>query len=278
MRRTAQRIWRHPGNRGRRFRRLGAWLGWQIWERAVRRPWMVTMPPDIHLKLAPHDPVTSAVLYCGVPDWAEMRFVRDYLRDGDVMVDVGANVGLYALLGARTGDIRVIAFEPNDIARARAVENAARNGLSQRVQFRPQAVGGVPGRSSFTAAQGPLNHLVKSPVTEAQPVHPVDVVTLDDVVDGPVALIKVDVEGDELGVLRGAEGLLRTFGPALVVEANDPPALTAWLEAFGYQWVSYAPEGRRVGAVPSPGVGENGIAVTDLAATTARLDRSSTFG
>ena len=157
--RTA-RIWRHPANRHRRGRRLVLWVAWQAWERTVRRPWTVTMPPGLALELAPHDPVTSGVLYCGLPDWPEMCFVRDYLRTGDVVVDVGANVGLYSLLAASVEGVHVLAFEPDDDARRTAEANVARNGLGGRIEIRPQAAGAAAGTSSFSVGLGPENRVL----------------------------------------------------------------------------------------------------------------------
>jgi FkbM family methyltransferase len=266
--RTALRIWRHPANRHRRGRRLVLWMAWQVWERTVRRPWTVTMPPGLALELAPHDPVTSGVLYCGLPDWPEMCFVRDYLRAGDTVVDVGANVGLYSLLAASVEGVQVVAFEPDDDARQRADGNVARNGLGDRIQLRPQAAGAAAGTSAFSVGLGPENHVVAN----GQGPRTVDVVALDDVVPGPVALLKVDVEGHEAAVLDGAAGLLRRHHPVVVVEANDPGALTERLAPLGYRWVDYDPVSRR--AIPSagpPAARANGIAAADFAALDERL-------
>jgi len=154
--RTVRRIWRHPANRGRRLRRMGAWVGWQAWERVVRRPWTITMPPGLRIELAPHDPVTSGVLYCGLPDWPEMPFVLDYLQAGDVMVDVGANVGLYSLLAASVDGVRAIAFEPDPGARRLAEANVERNRLTDRVELRADAVGTVAGEAEFTEGLGQI--------------------------------------------------------------------------------------------------------------------------
>lgn len=247
------------------------WVGWQLWERTVRRPWTITMPPGLALHLAPHDPVTSGVLYCGLPDWQEMRLVLDYLRAGDVMLDVGANVGLYSLLAASIDGVRVKAFEPDDGARRVAERNVARNGLSDLVELSPLAVGAAPGSSAFSTGRGPMNRLVPEGTAGGQ-LRTVDLVTLDDVATDRVALVKIDVEGDEAGVLDGAEQMLRRDRPVVIVEANDPPALTERLSALGYRWATYDPAGRRVTvAAGPPAKGANGIAVADFEAMQDRL-------
>jgi FkbM family methyltransferase len=251
---------------------------WQVWERVVRRPWTVIMPPGIRLQLTPHDPVTSGVLYCRLPDWPEMPFVRDYLRDGDLMVDVGANVGLYSLLAASVDGVQVVAFEPNDLARERAAANAAANGLAGRIDLRPLAVGRAAGAGRVTTGLGPENRLLGGAETTVLPegAQAVQVVTLDECVAGPVALLKVDVEGGEADVLDGAHRVLSTARPVLILEANDLPALTARLVDLGYQWVRYDPHRRLLtpGAPPAPR--QNGIAVADVDAVAARVARPST--
>lgn len=252
------------------------WVAWQVWERTVRRPWTVTMPPGVALHLAPHDPVTSGVLYCGLPDWPEMRLVLDYLRAGDVMLDVGANVGLYSLLSASIDGVRAIAFEPDDGARRTAERNVARNGLGTRVEIRAEAVGPAAGTSDFSLGLGPENRLLSNGSSHRglAEVRTVELVALDDVVLGPVALVKIDVEGEELGVLGGAEGLLRRERPVLIVEANDPEALTEHLGVLGYHWVTYDPALRRAAHAEPPAKGANGIAVADLHALRGRLSAS----
>lgn len=232
------------------------------------------MPPGLAVELAPHDPVTSGVLYCGLPDWEEMNFVLDYLRPGDVMVDVGANVGLYSLLAASVGGVRVTAFEPDDGARRRAAANIGRNGFVPTVELRPEAVGAAPARSSFSVGLGPENRLVRDGPggPSSTRLRTVDIVALDDVVDGPVALVKIDVEGEELAVLDGAERLLRRSHPVVIVEANAPDALSERLASLGYRWVTYDTRSRRlVESSALPAIGTNGIAVADLAAAAHRL-------
>jgi len=226
------------------------------------------------LELAPHDPVTSGVLYCGLPDWQEMHFVLDYLRAGDVMVDVGANVGLYSLLAASTDGVRVIAFEPDDGARRTAEGNVARNGLGATVEIRSEAVGSKAGQSRFSVGLGPENRLVRDDRSHPEPtqLRTVDLVALDDVVEPPIALLKIDVEGEEPAVLAGAELLLQRDHPVVIVEANAPRELTERLGSLGYRWVEYDPSSRRVRELPTPPeIRTNGIAVADLAAVLRRL-------
>lgn len=121
---------------------------------------------------------------------------------GDVVADVGANVGLYAVaLARRVGPAgRVIAYEPDAANAALLWRNVALNGVEGVVEVREIAVGREPGELPFLSdrQQSRLDPAGASRVR---------VVTLDDQFER-LALLKIDVEGLECDVLEGARALL----------------------------------------------------------------------
>jgi FkbM family methyltransferase len=177
------------------------------------------------------------------------------------------------LLAASVDGVRVTAFEPDDAARRRAEANIERNGFRAAVEIRAEAVGSAAATSSFSIGLGPENRLVRDgAASNGTRLRTVDIVALDEVVDGPVAVLKIDVEGEELAVLDGAERVLARDHPVVIVEANAPEALTERLASLGYRWVTYDPDTRRVADSPAPpAIGTNGIAVADMAALLDRL-------
>lgn len=136
----------------------------------------------------------------------EEAFVASRLRPGDRYVDVGANVGLLALRAATlvgpTG--QVLAIEAHPRTYRFLSENAALNRFD-RMQTVHSAVGEREGTVSFSDyLSDDQNHVVVGGAGVA-----VRVQRLDDLVpDGPIALLKVDVEGFELPVFRGAPRVL----------------------------------------------------------------------
>src|SRR5829696_9841251 len=128
-----------------------------------------------------------------------------YLRPGDLFLDLGANIGAYSVLALDCG-AQVIAVEPDDRARARLEQNVAYNEYTCDVI--PAAVGAQAGELSFTVGLDSYNHLVSDrDVTWEGNVRTrtVPVRTLDDILGARTAAgVKVDVEGFELDVLRGA--------------------------------------------------------------------------
>lgn len=182
------------------------------------------------------------------------------IGSGMSVLDVGAHVGLFTLAAAlRVGPTgRVVAFEPSPATLANLHRHVALNGFGDRVEVVPAVVGEVEGETSFfihgetmsaSIARASVDEL--SPGQRAMPateIH-VPVVTLD----GFCARrgirpdhVKIDVEGGELQVLRGAEELLLSTAdvvceihPAQLEAAGDSEeALIAFVTGHGRRLVT----------------------------------------
>lgn len=266
---TVVRIWTHPENRRRRLRALALYAAWQIWERTAKCPWTVRLTPERALMCHPHSTIASGVLYYGLADHMEMRFLLHYLRPGDGFVDVGANVGVYSLLASSIEGVHVLGFEPSTLAYGRALENLAMNPVGDRLRFVNRAVGAAPGTAALTVGRDALNTIVEGNELHAEEAEPVEVVSLDTYLDGvtfpPVAMLKVDVEGFELEVLRGARRLIAAHSPALLVEVNDGAGLQAMLDDLGYSCWCYDPEQHSLEpSTPGQHIRGNIIALRDV--------------
>lgn len=149
----------------------------------------------------------------------ERAVLRRLLRPGMTVVDVGANVGYYALLfrqavGPRG---RVVCLEPDPGNLRELRRNVERNHL-HNVEVVAAAAGEAAGEIRFSSG---LNGSVSAAGDLRVPA-----IRLDDLSDGPVDLIKIDVEGYEAAVLRGAAGLIERRRPTLFIELH-PALLTA---------------------------------------------------
>ena len=141
----------------------------------------------------------------------EYEAFRAAMKPGDVALDVGSNVGAYAVLfGLWAGPKgRVLAFEPAPAAYAGLCRHLELNGLSGWVSARPVAVSDSEGTAEFISdgSQG-TNRLDSSTTPHAAGARVrVPTTTIDAVCDAEgllPQLIKIDVEGAEIGVLRGA--------------------------------------------------------------------------
>jgi FkbM family methyltransferase len=154
--------------------------------------------------------------------------LKSRVRPADVVLDVGANLGVYSLLMGRwVGDAgRVFAFEPAPLALAALRDHIALNGLAGRVEAVGRAVGDRTGEATFYAhsynGENSLNAGHARRVAAARPTR-VPVITIDAFCEAEriaPALIKIDVEGWELHALRGARATLARCRPAVVVELH----------------------------------------------------------
>ena len=126
------------------------------------------------------------------------QVLRNVLRPGDNVVDVGANIGTLALCAAsavgESGHVLAMEAHPRTFG---FLQGNLRLNQAQNVEALHLAAGDVEGRISITDASG---HSISVPMR-----------TLDQLLPGfsPVRLLRIDVEGFELAVLRGAGSLLQ---------------------------------------------------------------------
>ena len=160
----------------------------------------------------------------------ETRFVRKFLRPGMTVVDVGAHHGLYTLLASKGVGRRgkVIAFEPSMRERRRLLSHLRVNAC-WNVVVEECALGDETGEADLFVVRGWqdwCNSLRPPAVEERTETIRVRVETLDDALwrlqVNAVDFIKLDAEGAELGVLRGARELLRGASrPVILAEVQD---------------------------------------------------------
>jgi FkbM family methyltransferase len=214
--------------RTRKRLRLWARFQYERLEVPVTVPWYGGLEVRLYLG----NDLSRCLFVGGCYEPNEFAFLNEVLAPGMTFVDVGANDGLYSLFAARrVGPAgTVLAFEPSAREFARLSENCRLNGLANVRAF-PVALAAGPGAGTlFTAdsehaGQNTLGRFIYDGVacarTEAVPLE-----ALDDVLarhNGPAPdVIKMDVEGAEHAVLRGAAGTLATHRPLLLLELNDP--------------------------------------------------------
>jgi FkbM family methyltransferase len=164
--------------------------------------------------------------------WRVLELGMDLIAPGSRVIDVGANIGVYSLpWAAVNADVTVHCFEPNPAVRSRLARNVALNRLTARIQLHTEALSDHAGIATLYGSDD-MSSLNQGVYTGAGQAVPTDVplARLDDVlgIDGPpVSLMKIDVQGHELEVLRGADALISHHRPALILEHEDDLYLSA---------------------------------------------------
>ena len=185
--------------------------------------------PGVRLFIDLSDHVIGLNILRGHYEQDEIRFVRRTLRPGDSAIDVGGHIGFFTMqMAAAVGaEGRVYAFEPLDSNASLLERSIAENGFSDRVRFQRAAVGAAPGTATLTFPVETLNsggaYLLRAgsvPLAGNQK-KDVPLVALDALeLRRPVRLIKMDVEGAELQVLRGAARILAEDKPVILSELH----------------------------------------------------------
>ncbi len=173
----------------------------------------------------------------GYPE-PEMRLMRTLVRSGTAVIDVGASGGQYALHLAALG-VASLLFEPRAAAaaelRRRFLGGAWLHrcvGSAPYIRIEQVALSEQPGTATLRLLPSDVGRSTLeagNPIEQRGQVESVEVPVrrLDDYLDSeplcsrPVSFIKVDVEGHEVSVLRGALGLLQRDRPSLLVEVEE---------------------------------------------------------
>lgn len=195
----------------------------------------------------PTKAIGRSIWTTGVYDLTVSEVLVRLIRPGDRIVDAGANIGYMTVLAARAAGPQgsVTAFEPHPdlfrILRSNAAETTKQP--SAVITLRNVALGETSGRATLVipdamSANDGIAHLGTAANSGERAIE-VDLVTLDDELgSGNVGVLKIDVEGFEAAVLRGARrALTERRIREIVFEDHDGAASETCrlLESFGYK-------------------------------------------
>jgi|HubBroStandDraft_2_1064218.scaffolds.fasta_scaffold43278_3 FkbM family methyltransferase len=236
--------------------------------RSVRFCWLrlSRIPLPIRLSFGawwlPRNDACGNAILAGSFENGECRFVEKLLRPGMVVLDVGAHHGYYTLMASKkVGSAgRVISFEPSPRERDFLLQHLRFN-RCENVVVESAALGCRPGDAEFFVVDGTQTgcNSLRPPVV-AEPVtrHRVAVAAWDQYAEresvNRLDFVKLDAEGGELEVLRGAEGMLRrTPRPVIMAEVQDVRTrpwgydareIIRFLEERDFLWHRVLPDGR----------------------------------
>lgn len=188
---------------------------------------------NLPFRYDPNTYIGRFIYYRGMFEEQILLAIEGHLARGGTFVDVGANVGLHTVVASHLVGVSgsVIAFEPGSTMRVRVQENLRLNGLLN-VDLRPYALGRTAGHADLYV----LDETNDGESTLAKPLgkcrsESVEIRVLDDELANVRGdcVVKIDVEGAEMDVLRGATRFVREVKPkAIFVEC-----IGAYLQRFG---------------------------------------------
>jgi FkbM family methyltransferase len=146
-------------------------------------------------------------------------------------VDCGAHIGNHTVWLAGVCGLHVLAIEPVPANFSIITRNVLLNDLGGRITMVNRALSNVPGEMRIVAydkANTGATHLEKRAAGS------IKAVTLDSLDIAGATLLKIDVEGMELEVLAGGEGLINRSHPVVYLETDALDAVEAWMSDHGY--------------------------------------------
>jgi FkbM family methyltransferase len=237
---------------------------WQLKQAVSPGPRICPFVEDSVLLVEKNMAGATGNIYCGLLEFEDMAFVLHFLRPGDLMGDIGANVGAYTILAAKNTGAKVIALEPVPAAFQHLEANVKLNKIKELATLVNCGAAAGNAELEFTAALDAVNHVaVPVEVKNNMAVIKVRVKPLDEIFTGKAPLLlKIDVEGFEQSVIEGAKTLLESADlKAIIIELNgsgmrygfSDEKINEELLALGFKPFQYDPFSRQLKYLEKPG-------------------------
>lgn len=183
--------------------------------------------------------------WLGSYEFPKQKAFASFVREGDVVYDLGANVGFYSLLVARlagkTGTI--FSFEPFPRNIFYINRHIALNNI-KNIKIIEAAVASKNGEGFFTSSESPSAGMISRQESDIK----IKIISLDSMLEGghvlPPDVIKMDIEGAEYEALLGGEGLLKKYMPVIIFATHSPELRIScinFLKGIGYSVEAISP-------------------------------------
>jgi FkbM family methyltransferase len=216
----------HPFNRRRKTTAIIKFFVWQFKSRLFPKRFFVHQLTE-NSRMYSKSGMTGVTgcIYNGLLEYNDMVFAMKFLRSTDTFIDIGANVGVYSILASAEIGASTICFEPIPQTYFNLVKNIDLNSITHKVNALNIGLGSKNGNLSFTKNNDTVNHVATLSEIEKGEFIQVDVRKLDDVLNdfelGDAIFVKIDVEGFETEVLKGADNLLKNNAlKGVIIELN----------------------------------------------------------
>jgi FkbM family methyltransferase len=249
-------IVRHPGNQGKRFKSLQRYIKWQISSRLIGFTSVMPWIDESFLYIRLNEAMVTHNYYTGIYEYDDMIFLLRYLNSSDMLVDIGANSGVYTVLAAKVKGATVLAFEPIPNTYDRLLLNVHLNKIEDLVKCVNKGLADKAGMLYFTTSHDATNHVTHQ--DEGVLTTKVLVSTLDEEVkhyDIQPTILKIDVEGFEYYVLKGGMKVLGSNSLNIVlIETNnsglryghEDNEIAKILKSFGFRPYGYDQQYNRI--------------------------------
>jgi FkbM family methyltransferase len=239
-------------------------------EEEVIVPWMSGQRLVVRL----HMTGATESVYVGLHEFADMLFVAHFLREDDLFMDIGANVGVFTVIASGVCRARTWAFEPDPDTVSKFKRNVEINNLQNFVTLYQLALGASTEDVFFTIGRDQTNKVASDSDKNKRLVCQEKLDTL--VRDSKPILLKIDVERYEEEVLLGAQSLLSNDSlKAIEIETVTTRSKDLLIEN-GFLRAYYYPHSRALTRQPNGLASANALFVRDFDFVANRLASAKT--
>lgn len=281
---TIKFIINHPLNKEDKLKAILRFIKWQIGSRLVPGEIVYEWVNGSKFLVKAGETGLTGNIYTGLHEFSDMAFLLHVLREKDLFIDVGANVGSYTILACAAIGASGYAFEPIPSTYKRLVENIHLNHLYEKVKCINKGIGNHQGMLAFTSDRDTTNHVLADGEQNTSAIN-VEVTSLDMALKGTLPnVMKIDVEGYETLVLEGAQNTLnKETLHSIIMELNgsgkqygfDESRVFELMYGYGFKTYSYHPFTRSLLEIESKNLDSgNTLFIRDKGFVEERLQNS----
>jgi FkbM family methyltransferase len=276
----------HPLTKNNKWSGFSRFIRWQL--KAKATPQIINWVENLKLSVTKSMHGATGCIYVGLPEFKDMSFLLHFLKEQDFFMDIGANVGVYSLLASGHNKCNSISIEPIPQTFQHLKNNIEINELNSMVNCINIGLSKQQEELYFTNDGDTVNHVVDKKGSNTTTVK---VDTLDNIFPQEVSsdsLLKIDVEGFEYNVLKGATNVLNNNNvKAIIIELNgcseryglNDGMVDELLVQNGFEKYDYDPYTRELSPIPQFHTEENTLYIkeTSIKEIELKLKRANTF-
>lgn len=207
---TLKTIWTHPLNKNEKFKQIIKFFFWQINCLVFKKTVKYNVTKNFSINVIPRQASSTANYYLKLHEYVEMLLLVQFLNKDDLFIDIGSNIGEYALLASAETGCNSIAIEPIDSSFKFLTENIKLNKLEKKVKALRVGVSNKTNFEYFSNNLDSENYVLPENDLHKDSFEKVQTTTLDAICrNTSPSCLKIDVEGYEPLIFENANETLK---------------------------------------------------------------------
>tara|TARA_B100002019_G_C21236251_1_gene582923 strand:+ start:730 stop:1566 length:837 start_codon:yes stop_codon:yes gene_type:complete len=196
---------------------------------------------EVCVPIIPQDDFFANYMSLAEPyEYTMLVDMASHLNDGDHVLDIGGHIGNHSLYLAAHTKANITIFEPNPLLYPHIEASIAKNNFNNRINLIKKGVGEKAGFAQFEKRIEENIGMQSLAVSESQE-DGIEIISIDEMMDTlpEISLMKIDVEGMEMSVLKGSIELIKKYKPLIYIECRretDYVPVHNWMSEVGYVW------------------------------------------